>query len=200
MTGHAVTWMRHGTCADGLLRPGAHARPDSPLAVRGQSEVAFTARKLAESRRQPVLILCSPLRRAVNSAWIVARTLGDCPVLPPDPLLAEWAAPDCVLGRFPEQYPPEYVDWQRIREADPESSLPGGESLAALLDRAARARARAHEIAAQQGHVLAISHRVLIGIVAALAAHVTDPALAFQRARRFNLPPAAAWSDRPGHP
>lgn len=191
--------MRHGTCDDGLCRPEAHARPGSPLTVLGEAEVALTARRLAESGRRPALILGSPLRRAVSSVRVLLEVLGECPCLAPDPLFAEWAAPDCVRGQNPRQYPAEYLEWQQIREADPRSALPGGESLAALQARAVSARHRAHELAARHGHVLVVSHRVFVGSVSAVAARVTDPVVAFRLARDFRLPAAATWADPAGH-
>ena len=38
----AALWMRHGTCGDGLYRPGAHARPDSSLTIVGAVETMRT--------------------------------------------------------------------------------------------------------------------------------------------------------------
>ncbi|WP_124812138.1 histidine phosphatase family protein [Micromonospora globispora] len=152
--------MRHGTCLDGLCRPHAHARPGTPLTTRGITEVVNTARRLLHLSTKPDVILTSPLPRATMSARILSEILG-APIAPPDPLYAEWRSPDCVLGLSPDDYPSEYQAWRSERLRDPDSALPGGESLTALRQRAMEAVSRAHE-AAQQGAVLIVSHRVFI--------------------------------------
>jgi broad specificity phosphatase PhoE len=186
-----VIWMRHGTCLDGLCRPHAHARPDTPLTRRGVAEVVSAARRLLDRNVRPAVILTSPLPRATTSANILAETLG-VPLASPDPLYAEWGAPDCVLGLDPDNYPVEYQAWRSDRLRHPESALPGGESLAALRQRAIAAASRARE-AAQQGTALIVSHRVFIGAVAANLKGARSPQEVFQAARDFRLDPAMVW-------
>ncbi|GAB3138465.1 hypothetical protein GCM10027290_05920 [Micromonospora sonneratiae] len=187
--------MRHGTCLDGLCRPRAHARPDTPLTMRGIAEVVSTARRLSERNAKPNVILTSPLPRATMSANILAEIL-DAPIAPPDPLYAEWRAPDCVLGLSPDDYPSEYQAWRSERLRDPDSALHGGESPTALRQRAVEAVLRAHE-AAQQGVALIVSHRVFIGAVAANLEGARSPQEAFQAARDFRLGPAMVWPTCP---
>lgn len=191
----AVVWMRHGTCDDGLCRPKAHARPGSPLTLAGVVETELTARRLTERGWKPPLIASSPLRRAHQTAAIVARVL-DSQLAPPPAVFAEWRAPHCVLGRTPADYPPEYLTWRTHRDHHPGSALPGGESVRAFADRAAEADAVATVLAAKHGSVLIVSHRLLIGAVAAVHAGHRDPAIVFRHASDFCLPPAHLWAPR----
>jgi probable phosphoglycerate mutase len=194
MSAGSVMWMRHGTCADGLHRPTAHAQPDTPLATRGRVEVTRACQRLAANGWAPNTIVSSPLLRAADSAATAAAVLG-CGPPRIERTLAEWAAPRCVLGRDPSRYPPEYLAWRRHRLTHPDSALPGGESLRCLHQRAQTGRARLADLAARHGPILVISHRVLIGAVAALATGVDDPAGLFTQACRFALPPAGCWAE-----
>lgn len=189
----AALWMRHGTCNDGLRRPGAHARPGSPLTNEGTIEAEVTARELHKHRWQPALIASSPLRRARQTAAIVAEML-DCRLADPINAFAEWRAPDCVLGLTPRQYPPDYSAWRNQRAHNPDSALPGGESLRAFAERALEAKTIARDLAIEHGPVLIVSHRLLIGAVAALHRGDHHPADIFGYASDFRLGPAHLWA------
>lgn len=188
-----VLWMRHGTCDDGFRRPSAHARPGSPLTVAGTVEAELTARELRKHGWQPALIVPSPLRRARQTAAIVADVLAT-DLAEPLHVFAEWRAPLCVLGRGPDQYPPDYRAWRERRAADSNSSLPGGESLRAFAERARYATTVAYDLAAQHGLTLVVSHRLLIGAVAALHYGYHHPADIFSYAKDFLLAPAHPWA------
>ncbi|MFY1673180.1 histidine phosphatase family protein [Plantactinospora sp. WMMB334] len=184
--------MRHGTSLDGLCRPHAHARPDTPLTLRGAIEVVTAGHRLLCRDAKPNMILTSPLPRAAMSARLLADVLG-VPIAPPDPLYAEWRAPDCVLGIGPDDYPSEYQAWRNERLRHPVSALPGGESLTALRQRATEAVSRAQEEVARHGPTLVVSHRVFIGAVVASLEGIQSPLEIFQEARRFRLGPAMVW-------
>lgn len=193
----AALWIRHGTCDDGLCRPGAHARPSSPLTVAGTVEAELTARELHSHRWQPALIASSPLRRAQQTAAIVANALNTR-LAEPISAFAEWRAPYCVLGLAPSQYPPDYIAWREQRAYNPDSALPGGESLRAFAERALEAATLAHDLATEHGPVLIVSHRLLIGAVAALRQGHRHPADIFGYASDFRLAPAQLWAAPPG--
>lgn len=186
-----VVWIRHGTSVDGLDRPTAHARPDTPLSDRGRDEARATAdlvRELGAGR-----VVSSPLPRAWETARILATAL-DVPPDEPWSCLREWRAPDCVLGLAPGDYPPEYRRWRRARGVEVHSALPGGESLAGFARRAATAGALVNDIATTSTRpVLVVSHVLLIGAVAAHAHGIDEPGAAFAAARCFSLPPAGCW-------
>ncbi|MGH3570569.1 MAG: histidine phosphatase family protein [Pseudonocardiaceae bacterium] len=185
----AALWMRHGTCDDGLCRPGAHARPGSPLTIAGTVEAELTARELHNHRWQPPLIASSPLRRARQTAAIVARA-SDTRLAGPIRAFAEWRAPHCVLGLAPSQYPPDYITWRQQRADNPDSALPGGESLRAFTERALEAATIAGDLATEHGPVLIVSHRLLIGAVVALHHGYRHNADIFSYASDFRLAPA----------
>ncbi|MGW5052354.1 histidine phosphatase family protein [Actinokineospora sp. NPDC004072] len=189
----AALWMRHGTCDDGLCRPGAHARPDSPLTIAGTVEAELNARELHKHRWQPALIASSPLRRARQTAAIVARA-SDTRLAEPISAFAEWRAPHCVLGLASNQYPPDYITWRQQRADNPDSALPGGESLRAFAERALEAATIAGDLVTEYGPVLIVSHRLLIGAVAALHLGYRHPADIFGCASDFRLAPAQLWA------
>lgn len=195
----AALWMRHGTCDDGLCRPFAHARPGSPLTIAGMVEAELTANELYTHRWQPALITPSPLRRARQTAAIVAGIL-DTRLAEPISALAEWQAPHSVLGLTPSQYPLDYITWRKQRAHNPDSALPGGESLLAFAERAQEAANIAHDLATDHGPVLIVSHRLLIGAVAALHNGYSHPADVFGYASNFRLAPARMWAAPPGSP
>lgn len=189
-------WMRHGTCNDGLCRPGAHARPGSPLTIAGTVEGEVTARELHKHRWQPALIGSSPLRRARQTATLVAEML-DCRLADPISAFAEWRAPHCVLGLAPGQYPPDYSAWRNQRAYNPDSALPGGESLRAFAERAHEATTIARDLVIEHGPVLIVSHRLLIGAMAALHRGDHHPTDIFGYASDFRLRPAGLWAPPP---
>jgi probable phosphoglycerate mutase len=188
----AVLWMRHGTSDDGIYRPGAHARPGSPLSIGGAVEAELTAHELRHHHWQPALVASSPLRRARQTAVIVADTL-DTRLTEPTSMFVEWRAPDCVLGRAPGQYPPDYIAWREQRACNPDSALPGGESLRGFAERALEATTTAHDLATEHGPVLIVSHRLLIGAVTGLHCGYRHPADVFNYASDFRLAPAHLW-------
>lgn len=186
-------WIRHGTSLDGITHPHAHARPETPLTARGAAQIAATAHTLRDRGVRPAIVLTSPHPRAATSAEILAALLC-VPLAVPNPLYAEWRAPDCVLGKGPDDYPPEYRTWRTHRLREPDSALAGGESLTALHERAmAAATVLGHPV--EGNTALIVSHRVLIGAVAAITAGASRPQEVFQAARRFTLEPAGIWPD-----
>lgn len=170
--------LRHAATEANLARParlqGRHNDP--PLAPLGIRQAQATRDFLAV---RPVdHCYSSPLRRALETAQIVAAPHGLTPV--PLPELIE-----CDLGRW------EGLDWQTIRRDEPEMyeqfqtdpaahGYPGGESLA---DVSARAGAVLGELLERhEGEaILVVAHHVvnrsylagLLGLPAALARQVT---------------------------
>lgn len=193
-----VQWLRHGTCEDGHQRPKAHARPDSPLTPDGRAEAISAAVRLCSGYQVPHLIVPSPLPRALETAEIIAALLGSA-VADPDPVFSEWRAPECVLGIEPAGYPPEYRAWKVRRASYPATALTGGESLTAFAERARVAMGRSQLLADQYGSLLIVSHRLLIGAVAAIGDCVNEPAELFTAASAFQLGPAQFWSPLKGH-
>lgn len=189
-----VLWMRHGTCDDGLRHPGAHARPDSPLTSLGLLEAEETVQHLCDDHWQPALVAATTLPRARQTAAIMATKL-EARLAPP---IAAWRAPHCVLGRTPAQYPPNYRAWRDRRCHDLDSALPGGESLHVFTQRATEAAATASDLATKHGSVLVVSHRLLIGAIAAIHTGHQEPVDVFSFARDFSLAPAALWAPDQG--
>ncbi|MGH8965230.1 MAG: histidine phosphatase family protein, partial [Actinomycetes bacterium] len=126
-------------------------------------------------------------------AQILATDLGVA-LDEPCPQLREWQAPDCVLGLAPAGYPPQYLRWRRVRAAEPDTALLGGESLTAFAQRALKAAKLIEDIATRSRQpILVVTHVLLIGAIAAHTAGIHEPAGVFAAAARFTLPPARWW-------
>lgn len=108
-----VYLMRHGIALD-LKEGGVSSDADRPLSTEGREKTREVAKGLKRLGVEPSICLVSPLRRAMETAEIVANTLkcsvGTCSALAPggspDELLDEIAAhhPDDVLvvGHMPD--------------------------------------------------------------------------------------------------
>ncbi|WP_245771214.1 histidine phosphatase family protein [Actinacidiphila guanduensis] len=146
-------------------RPGHHAPPDAPLSAEGRAQI-HRALPLPEGI---TAIVTSPLLRARQTADLLSELTG-IPVIDTTPLLAEWHAPSIVIGRTSETYPPEYRAWREQRAANPSLACGDGESPTDLYARANRCVDRLLRIAESQGRaVLAVSHKVLLGVLVRLA-------------------------------
>ncbi|CAM2815348.1 Fructose-2,6-bisphosphatase [Saccharomonospora xinjiangensis] len=99
-----------------------------------------------------------------------------------------------MLGLTPNQYPPDYITWRQQRADNPDSALPGGESLRAFAERALEVSTIAGDLATEHGPVLIVSHRLLIGAVAALHLGYRHAADIFSYATDFRLAPAQLWA------
>jgi broad specificity phosphatase PhoE len=150
--------LRHAATEANLAKPARlqGCRHDPPLAPLGLRQAAATRDFLAV---RPVhACYCSPLRRAVQTAAVVAAPHG----LAPRPLDA---LTECDVGGW------EGLDWDTIRARDPEAyrqymadpaafAYPGGESFADAHRRAAAAFDRLLRDHAGQA-LLVVSHHVV---------------------------------------
>jgi broad specificity phosphatase PhoE len=150
--------IRHGATEANIVRPprlqGQFSDP--PLARLGVRQAEATRDYLAV---RPIdHCYCSPLRRAVQTAAIVAKPHGLLPV----PLKA---LTECNVGAW------EGLDWQTIRSRDPESykrfhldpgtfGYPHGESFTQVYDRAAPALDELLERHAGES-ILVVAHHVV---------------------------------------
>jgi broad specificity phosphatase PhoE len=127
--------LRHGATAANLSRPAVlqGRNQDPPLAALGIRQAELTRDYLAI--RPIEACYCSPLRRAVETATIIAAAHD----LVPQPLEA---LIECDVGAW------EGLDWQTIRQMDADTyrrymanpaqhGYPGGESFDQVYERAA---------------------------------------------------------------
>lgn len=168
---------RHAQDHSARSTPTYHPFPESPLTERGITSARETAATLAEDYAG---IVYSPIRRAKETAELFAEVSG-LPLLTEEPSLGEWRPPSCVYGRTPDQYDDDYRAWRYAREADPTLSYQDGECLFDLHQRAGLAVTILMELTAEHGHVLAVSHKMLLGVISHLD---LGPAKAFQQAAR----------------
>lgn len=168
--------IRHGATADNLLQPPRlQGRNDMPLDAVGVNQSKKTAQSVARIRF--AACYCSPLRRAVQTAALIA------PYLKPQPIDA---LIECDVGRW------EGVDWDTIQRddreafnqymADPgEVPYPGGESFGGVWARTQPVFEGLFQRHPQETFVV-VSHHVVIRIFLALTL-----GLELRRARNVSL-------------
>lgn len=170
-----IDLIRHAQDDSTLSTPGFHPWPESPLTQHGIENARAAA---AAIRADYAGIVYSPIHRAKQTAELLATGSG-LPLLTDVSSLSEWRPPSCVYGKTPDEYDDAYRAWRHDRAADPALAYQDGESLLALHERAASAIAKLKELAAEHGPLLAVSHRVLLGVLTNLE---LGPAPAFTRA------------------
>jgi broad specificity phosphatase PhoE len=150
--------LRHGATEANLAKPARlqGRRFDPPLARFGIRQAELTRDFLAV--RPMDRCFCSPLERAVETATIIAAPHG-LSAQPLDDLI------ECDVGDW------EGLDWQTIRQRDPEAfhrfmenpaqfGYPGGESFADVHKRASRCLERL--LAEHEGQsILVVAHHVV---------------------------------------
>lgn len=155
--------MRHGAYEG--HRPGHHAPPDAALSDEGRDQI----RRSLPLPDDVSGIITSPILRGKQTADLLSHLTG-LPVIETSALLTEWRAPSVILGRTPDNYPAAYLVWREQRAADPSVSCLDGESLADLHDRAYHCADYLSATAAEQGGgIIAVSHKLLLGVLTRLA-------------------------------
>lgn len=147
-------------------RPGHHAPPDAPLSTEGRAQI----HRALPLPSDITAIVTSPLLRARQTADLLSQLTG-IPVIDTSPLLAEWRAPSIVIGHTPETYPPEYRAWREQRAVNPSLACGDGESLTEFHQRASRCANYLRVMTeSHDGAILAVSHKLLLGMLIHLAA------------------------------
>ncbi|MGD3109406.1 histidine phosphatase family protein [Streptomyces sp. YGL11-2] len=169
--------MRHGAYEG--HRTGHHAPFSAILTEEGHEQV----RRALPLPDNITGIVTSPIPRARQTADRVAHLTG-LPIVATSELLAEWRAPSSVLGRTSDAYPPGYQAWRTRRLAKPSLRFEDGESLADLHTRAARCTCFLRRTAHLHGPLLAVSHKLILGVLT----HLNEGPTAFATAA------AATWN------
>lgn len=137
--------------------PGYHAPDDAELSSEGRrAAVAATG-----SLPTVAVIVSSPLPRALQTAELLAEHSG-IPLLNVLPELREWRSPITVQGIPPANFPEDYAVWRARRILDSTSRYGDGESERELTERAERARGRLDVLVAENGPVLAVTHKMFL--------------------------------------
>lgn len=154
--------VRHAS-VDSANRHRYVGRTDLPLSEEGRRQ----AEALVEAirRQSPTQCLCSPLRRAVETAGPMSEALGLEPLI--EPYLREINFGHWEGKTFEEicHADPERVD--RWAEFSPDFAFPEGESIRGFLERVGRAAAKA--IASPEDRVLVVTHG---GVIRAMICHL----------------------------
>jgi broad specificity phosphatase PhoE/ribonuclease HI len=155
--------LRHGQTALSVERRFS-GRGDPDLTELGRAQAAALAARVAALPRPPVAVWASPLKRAYDTASLVAQAiqaevwvderLRECD-------FGAWEG--LTYGEIQERHPAELAAWL----GDPDVPAPGGESFAAVTRRVRQARDAI--LAAQPGAPVAVvSHvtpvKVLLGL------------------------------------
>ena len=152
-----VEWARHGENVANLTRTLSYRVFDGELTPTGRQQAMELADRLASSGGEPVgCLVCSPLRRARQTADIVAQRLRQ-PVTAEFEDLRELNVGE-LDGRNDEQawdiYHSVLAAWRAGR---PEVRFPGGENLPELRTRLARALT-AVSVTAAGSRALIVAH------------------------------------------
>jgi broad specificity phosphatase PhoE len=150
--------IRHGETKSNLLKIYA-GWSDEPLTKRGIRQAYHVAELLAH--REVEVIYTSPLRRAIQTAQIIAQQIR-VPVIPEDGFiemkLGPWEGKS--EGEVAATYPDEWRIWQT---KPAELGLPGRETLDQLLERVlntfACIKTRNH-----QGLVVVVTHFAIVRV------------------------------------
>lgn len=166
---------RHAQDMSAQVTPAYHPHPVSPLSEYGVEQARSAATKLAADYTG---IVCSPILRAEQTARLFSEISG-APLLGEMLSLSEWRPPSCVYGKTPDEYDDAYRAWRYARTLDPSLAYEDGESLLALHDRAVNVVHELVQLAAENGPLLIVSHKVFLGVI---MSHGLGPAESFQRA------------------
>jgi len=161
---HELILVRHGDTAwSGAGRFTGHL--DVPLSASGREQAAALSRCLGD--RVPYQVLCSDLRRARETARVIASAHGAAPQADPrlrEEHLGRWQglARDEVASR----YPAGYARWL----AGDDGAFDGREGLAAVADRAVAAVLEALPAGqAPAGRLIVVTHcNAAIGLMGRL--------------------------------
>ena len=150
--------VRHGSYA--LLDHALGGRADHPLSPQGRDEAERIAVWLED--RQPCKVVSSPMRRAIETADLIARHRS-LPVQT-DPAFAEIDFADWTGRRFEELHPDcEWQAWNRFRST---AGVPGGEMMLVVQARAV-AGLLSHATRRDDAEVVVVSHADVIKAVLA---------------------------------
>jgi broad specificity phosphatase PhoE len=138
---------RHGITDD--LEAGTRNKPDARLTEAGCEEMRRAGRLLRSRSIRPALIVCSTLRRAIESAQEIAGEIGYCGEIRRSMLLDER---DCGIATGMKN-----AEIQRLYP-DGFDSVPGAEQIEALQKRAGAAVAWLDGL--EQDVVVAVGHGV----------------------------------------
>lgn len=145
--------IRHGATARTAERRYS-GRADVPLSAEGRAQAEAVAGRVAALAPTVTAVVSSPLTRCTATAAVVARAVGDPPVVN-DPDLTECDLGEWEGGTFAEvrrRWPAELAAWQAGSGA-----APGGESLRQVGKRVRRATAALRETY-PGGTVVVVSH------------------------------------------
>ncbi|MFG3442012.1 bifunctional RNase H/acid phosphatase [Nonomuraea sp. NPDC047897] len=146
---------------------------DAELTANGLAQAAAAARRLSREPYRIDAVVCSPLKRARQTAEAVARSTGLDVDVDEDLRETDFGAWERhTFTEIQRRWPDELAAWL----ADPEAAPPGGESFAAVADRVRRAEERLVE--RYEGRtVLVVSHVTPIKTLLRLALMAPPEAL-----------------------
>lgn len=139
-----IYFVRHGQSEANARHVFAGVEDDSPLTDHGREQAKEVGEKLLFEHIQIDHIVCSPLRRCVESAHIIARTIG----FNPNAIEIDSRVREFEVGSMADK-PTQGVTGEEL------ISAPGAEDTRHFSDRVADA---VKEIQASQGNTLIVSH------------------------------------------
>lgn len=155
-----ITFVRHGE-TDANRQNIIQGHADWPLNDEGRAQAERLSARVAKWQKRPTAIIASPLKRASETAAIIAKPLDLS--LGHDERLMEMSFGDIDGLSRPEaneQYGSDYLDGFFHNRENPEAPA-GGESPQGVLERISAAVAAIREAHDGQ-HVLVVSHGLVL--------------------------------------
>ena len=176
--------VRHGVTPHTSAKrfSGGLASANPALSDEGRAQARLTAEWLAPLGERAAVVVASPVRRTLETAQIIAETLGL--TVETEPGLAEmefgrWDG--LTFAEVAERFPEELTRWRASLDASPE----GGESFRVVEKRVLDALARVRERYAGRT-VIVVSH---VTPIKTIVSHVVDAPL--ESVFRMELTPAS---------
>ena len=148
--------VRHGQSQGNVKNVWQGARSDVPLTELGKKQAQATAEYVAATMKDVKKVFCSPLKRAHQTASIIATELGVEVEIMLGLIEIDWGD---LEGLTTEQIAEQYPDVIRLWGTHLSSPIPGGDT---ATDVATRVYATLHAIAtmhADGGQVVVVSHQ-----------------------------------------
>lgn len=177
-----ILWLRHAEVSENRIYNHVS---DKALVTKAGLEAAREQLRSIEIDR-PRLIFSSPLQRAVQTADLVSNVFSG-PLPQTNAVFSEWRPPRLMVDVPPIEEPWFYDAWRSHRLAYPNSTFDHSESVAAFARRAQLALSLASSAAVDGGTIVVVSHKVLIGAVAAIHGGARGASEIFESAKCTSL-------------
>lgn len=153
-----IYFLRHGEDESLHSVHKVHPYPSCELSKIGKESISNNIEKLKDIKVD--VILCSPIKRALQSAQIIANGL-DVPLIVRDEF-SEWCPPSSIYGKSVKGYSNEYSAWRLVRHKYPNSFVQDGESMNEVYKRIVAGKDIIEEFSQEYSNIVIVSHLVYL--------------------------------------